>query len=115
MKEHIIDATNKKLGRVATEAATVLMGKDNPDYQPNINPSVKVKISNASKADISDKKKEQKTYSRNTGYPGGLRQPNMSKVIEKHGYGKIFEKAVYGMLPNNRLRSRMMNNLVISE
>ena len=115
MKEHIIDATNRKLGRVATEAAVILMGKDNPDYQPNVNPSVMVKISNASKADISNKKKDQKIYTRNTGYPGGLRQPNMDKVINKHGYSKVFEKAVYGMLPSNRLRSRMMNNLVISE
>lgn len=115
MKEHIIDATNKKIGRVATEAATILMGKDNPNYQPNVNPSVLVKISNVSKADISEKKKEQKIYTRYTGYPGGLRQRNMNKVIDKHGYAKIFESAVYGMLPSNRLRARMMKNLEITE
>lgn len=115
MKEHIIDATNRKVGRVATEAATILMGKDNPDYQPNTHAKITVKIFNASKANISDKKKEQKLYTRFTGYPGGLRQLSMQQVIEKHGYGKVFEKAVYGMLPNNRLRARMMKNLRVSE
>jgi len=115
MKEHLIDATNKKIGRVATEAAIFLMGKDNVDYQRNVNPEVVVKIQNVSKADISEKKKEQKIYTRYTGYPGGLRQPNMQKVIAKHGYGKLFEKAIYGMLPHNRLRTKMMKNLIITE
>lgn len=115
MKEHVIDATNKKVGRVATEAATVLMGKDTPNFQKNILANVKVSIVNASKASISEKKKGQKTYTRYTGYPGGLRQPTMEEVIEKHGYAKVFENAVSGMLPKNKLRSQMMKNLVISE
>jgi len=115
MKEYVIDATNKKLGRVASEAAVVLMGKDSPEYQPNKYPNIRVKITNTSKAAITEKKKGEKTYTRYTGYPGGLRERKMEQEIEKHGYSKLFEKAVYGMLPGNRLRSRMMLNLVISE
>ncbi len=115
MKEHVIDATQKKIGRVATEAAVLLMGKNNPDYQANVCADVRVVISNVSKADIDEKKRLQKTYKQYSGYPGGLKEPRMQQVIEKHGYTKLFEKAVYGMLPNNRLRARMMKNLVISE
>lgn len=115
MKEHVIDATNKKIGRVATEAATVLMGKDSPEYQPNVHPAVKVKITNASKAAITEKKKDNKIYTRYTGYPGGLRERKMRQEVARHGYSKLFEKAVYGMLPGNRLRARMMKNLIISE
>lgn len=115
MKEYVIDATNKKIGRVATEAARVLMGKDSPDYQPNKVASVSVKIANASKADISTKKKEQKTYKSFSGYPGGLREAPMNKVIEKKGYGELFRSAIYGMLPTNKLRAKMMGNLIITE
>tara|TARA_Y100001935_G_C16969756_1_gene343504 strand:- start:188 stop:535 length:348 start_codon:yes stop_codon:yes gene_type:complete len=115
MKKHTIDATDKKIGRVATEVATILMGKDAPSYQPNVCPDVTVEIVNASKASISEKKKEQKTYSQFSGYPGGLKQPTLAQVIEKKGFSEVFRKAVYGMLPDNRLRARMMKNVVISE
>ena len=115
MKKHVIDATNKRVGRVATTVATILMGKDKPDYQANVFPSVSVHITNTSKADISEKKKDLKRYSNYSGYPGGLKKPTMKQVIEKKGYSEVFEKAVYGMLPSNKLRSRMMKNLTITE
>lgn len=114
-REHTIDATNKKIGRVATEAAVCLMGKDQPDFQKHELADVKVSIINASKVALTEKKKEQKTYTRYTGYPGGLRQPNMTKVLAKHGYAHLFEHAISGMLPKNKLRDRMMKNLIISE
>ena len=113
--KHIIDAENKRIGRVATEAAVYLMGKNTPTFKRNAIPQVTVEIKNTSKALIDEKKRSQNTYSRYSGYPGGLRQPTMEQVITKHGYSELFKEAVKGMLPKNKLRSKMMNNLKISE
>ncbi|MEQ1561316.1 MAG: uL13 family ribosomal protein [Nitrospira sp.] len=113
--KYTLDAENKKIGRVATEAAVYLMGKNTPDFKRNSIPNIEVEIKNASKADIDEKKLKVKTYSRYTGYPGGLRQPTMEQVIAKKGYGELFKEAVLGMLPKNKLRSKMMNNLTITE
>ncbi len=113
--EKIIDAKGKKIGRVATEAAMALMGKDNPDFQPNVVSKVKVTIINPSLADISQKKVEEKEYPKYSGYPGGLKFEKMSKIIEKKGYSEIFQKAVYGMIPANRLRKLRMKNLIIKD
>jgi len=115
MKEYTIDASNKKLGRVATEAATVLIGKNSPDFAKNTVAPVKVTILNASKADISEKKKGEKEYVRYSGHPGGLKKELMKDVIGKKGYSEVFKKAVYGMLPKNKLRDRRIKNLIITE
>lgn len=115
MKTYSFDATDKKIGRLATEIAVVLMGKNLPEYQPNVYPDVKVEVTNASKASISEKKLVQKKYSQYSGYPGGLKQPRMEQVISRKGYSEVLRKAVYGMLPTIRLRARMMKNLIISE
>ena len=115
MKEHTIDATDRSLGRIASEAAVFLMGKDTPAFRRNVAPDVKVTISNTSKAKISDKKMKTETYNRYSGYPGGLKTRTMEKMIEKKGYSEIFRKSVYGMLPVNRLRKIMMKNLIIEE
>ncbi len=113
--KYIIDAENKKIGRIATEAAVFLMGKNTPGFARNVAPQVTVEIKNASKASIHEKKRLQNTYSRYSGYPGGLKQPTMEQVIAKHGYRELFKEAVKGMLPKNKLRAKMMNNLKISE
>ena len=113
--KYTLDAENKKIGRIATQAAVYLMGKNNPDFARNAIPDVTVEIKNVSKASIDSKKMTQKTYSRYSGYPGGLKQPTMEKVIEKKGYSEIFKEAISGMLPKNKLRQKMMNNLTITE
>jgi len=113
--KYTLDAENKTIGRVATQAAVYLMGKNLPDFKRNTIPAVKVEIVNTSKASIHEPKKVQKTYSRYSGYPGGLRQPTMEQVIAKKGYSELFKEAVKGMLPKNKLRSKMMSNLVITE
>ena len=113
--KYTIDAENKRIGRIATQAAVFLMGKNKADFARNSIPDVTVEIKNTSKALIDPKKKLQKTYNQYSGYPGGLKQPNMSKVIEKKGYSEIFKKAVSGMLPKNKLRSKMIANLIITE
>ena len=113
--KYTLDAENKKIGRIATQAAVYLMGKNTPDFTKNNIPNVTVEIKNASKVSIDSKRLSQKTYSRYSGYPGGLKQPSMSKVIESKGYSELFKEAVSGMLPKNKLRSKMMNNLKITE
>ncbi len=113
--EYKIDASNKAVGRIAGEAAVLLMGKNKPEFQRNTNPEVKVLIMNASKAKISIKKLKNKEYQRYSGYPGGLKKRTMEEVIDKKGYAEVFEKAIYGMLPANRLRKGMMKNLIIKD
>ena len=113
--KHTIDATGKKLGRVASEAAQFLMGKNSPEFRRNIVAENKVEIINVSKAEISDKKKEDKFYEEFSGYPGGLNRNAMKRVIEKQGVAEVFQRAVYGMLPTNKLRAKMIKNLTISE
>ena len=112
---HIIDAENKKIGRVATEAAVYLMGKNLPSFKRNAIPDIKVEIKNTSKASVNEKKKVEKRYSRYSGYPGGLKQPTMQMVLDKKGYSEIFKEAVAGMLPKNKLRAKMMKNLIVTE
>lgn len=113
--KYTLNAENKRIGRVATQAAVYLMGKNTPEYARNAIPEVSVEITNTSKALIDDPKMETKTYSRYSGYPGGLKQPTMKQVIAKKGYSEIFREAVLGMLPKNKLRSKMMKNLIITE
>ena len=113
--KYTLDAENKKIGRVATQAAVYLQGKNTPEFAKNKIPSITVEIINVSKASIDEKKKGEKTYSIYSGYPGGLRQPTMKQVIAKKGHTEIFKDAVSGMLPKNKLRQKMMNNLIITE
>ena len=110
-----IDASGKRLGRIATEVATILNGKDEVSYMPNKAGAKKVKVVNASQLQLSDKKQKQKVYERYTGYFGGLRKFRMEQIIAHKGHSEIVRKAVYGMLPANRLRSVKMNNLTIED
>ena len=113
--KYTLDAENKTIGRIATQAAVFLMGKNTPSFARNNAPEVTVEITNTSKAKINDGKRLQKTYSRYSGYPGGLKRPTLKQVVDKKGYSELFKEAVAGMLPKNKLRKVMMNNLKISE
>ncbi|MCC7469900.1 MAG: 50S ribosomal protein L13 [Bacteroidetes bacterium] len=113
--EYTIDAKGKKLGRVAQEAASILMGKNTPDFERQNLSGNKVTIENASQADISDKQMEEKEYEKYSGYPGGLVFEKMKRVVEKKGYSEIFRMAVRGMLPANRIAEKMMKNLIVKE
>lgn len=112
---HTIDAQEKSLGRVASEAATLLRGKDNVDYTPHVIPTAQVKIVNASKLAISERKMNDKVYRRYTGYPSGLREEKLGRLIERRGYSEVIRRAVHGMLASNKLRKRMLNNLIIED
>lgn len=112
---HTIDASGKRLGRLASEIAHLLMGKHRTDVVRHQVLPVTIHVTNASKLLIDEKKREQKEYDRYTGYPGGRRVLSMEKMIDKKGYGEIVRKAVYGMLPGNKLRAVRMKQLTISE
>jgi large subunit ribosomal protein L13 len=114
--KHTIDAKDQKLGRVATKAASLLMGKNLTSFVRNAAPEdVVVEVINTSKAMFDSKKMKQTTYARYSGHPGGLKTPNMVDIVAKKGYSELFRLAIQGMLPNNRLRPGMLKRLVISE
>ncbi|MBI2120959.1 MAG: 50S ribosomal protein L13 [Parcubacteria group bacterium] len=115
VKTHVIDAEGQRIGRVASLAAMFLMGKHAPTFERNKITGVKVSIVNASKADVNQARMAQKTYARYSGYPGGLKMQKAKDVIARHGYRDIFAKAIYGMIPSNRLRAIRMKNLTIAE
>lgn len=115
MKEYTIDATEKKIGRVASEAAVILMGKKDPSFEKHMAADVKLTITNASKLSIDLRKMEGVQYAMYSGYPGGLRYDSLAKVIEKKGNGEVLTRAIKGMLPNNKLRPVIMKNLTIKE
>jgi large subunit ribosomal protein L13 len=114
-KIHTIDAQAQKIGRISTQAAKILMGKTSTDYAPNKVADVEVHIINAGKADVSEKKKDEKIYRRYTGYPGGLIDTSLKRMIEKKGMSEAFRIAVKGMLPKNKLQAQMLKNLVVTE
>lgn len=112
---HTIDATNEKLGRLAAKAAKLLIGKDKTDFVKNSIVGDKVKIVNASKLSVDEKKMKTKTRSRYSGYPGGLTKETLLRTTEKKGYSEIIRNAVSGMLPKNKLRTKFLLNLTITE
>jgi large subunit ribosomal protein L13 len=110
-----IDATNMKLGRVASQAAASLMGKDSVAFARHILTDVKVEVINAGKLNVDDTKKRTKIYTRYSGYPGGQRQLTLEKISEKKGMKEAVRIAVRGMLPPNKLRAKMLKNLTITD
>jgi large subunit ribosomal protein L13 len=112
---YTIDAKGKKIGRVASEVAKILMGKNKVSYAKNRAPEVAVTITNASKLSISEKKRTAKKYVRFSGYAGGIKFEALENLAERKGYGEALRHAVKGMLPGNKLRPRMMKRLTIEE
>lgn len=113
--DYTLDAKGIALGRTASKAAQILQGKDAPGSHKNQVSPRKVVIINASLASISQKKKDETDFARYSGYPGGLRFESMEKIITKKGYRELFRQAIYGMLPPNKLRAKIMKNITITE
>ena len=111
-KEYNIDAKNQVLGRLATRVAILLRGKNKSDFAPNKDIGDFVTIKNAAKMKISGKKMEQKTYFSHSGFLGGERNIPMAKIFSNNP-GEILKKAVFGMLPKNKLRSRQIKRLKV--
>ena len=113
--EYIIDAKGRTLGRVATEAASVLLGKNTTTVMKNMVANVQVRIINASALSITDKKMRQKTYHSHSGYLGNAKSRTLASVIEKKGHGDALKRAVKGMLPTNTLRDKRLKHLSIED
>lgn len=107
---HTIDATGKSMGKIAVQAALILRGKEKPGYVPYKNMGDAVLIKNVSKMRITGKKLEQKKYYRHSGYPGGLREITLKALLVKNP-SEALKKAVYGMLPPNKLRRIQIQKL----
>ena len=110
---YTIDATDRTLGRVASEAANILLGKRSVHFAKNRAMPVTVIIENASKLHLPLRRTEGKVYTRYTGYPGGLREISMKEMIAKKGIEEVIKKTVDGMIPRNKLRAPRMKNLVV--
>ncbi len=110
-----INATGKSVGRIATEAASMLMGKYSPTFQKHIASDVDVVIEGASKALISPSKKGEVHVKKYSGYPGGLKQTTIAQTIAKKGYAEVFIRAISRMIPRNRLHKVRMKNLKVIE
>ena len=111
-KWHVIDASGRTLGRLATEAAVLLKGKHKPMYTPHLDVGDYVVVVNADKIEVTGKKLTQKIYYHHSNYPGGLKSVSLEKMLETHPTRAI-EHAVKGMLPHHRLGAAMFKKLKV--
>lgn len=111
---HTIDAAGKRLGKVATEAAAVLLGKNDPNFAKHVKPDVTVEITNVSKMDISEKKLKE-VYQSYSGYPSGRRTETLEHLGERLGYAEAVRRTIGGMLPSNKLKKQLLKKLTITE
>ncbi|PIR13012.1 50S ribosomal protein L13 [Candidatus Falkowbacteria bacterium CG11_big_fil_rev_8_21_14_0_20_39_10] len=111
-KLHKIDATDKTVGRLATQIATFLRGKNKPEYLPYLDLGDIVEVANISKLKFTGKKLEQKKYYRYSGYPGGMKETKIKNLYEQKP-DEVLRRAVREMLPPTKLRNGMMKRLII--
>lgn len=108
-----IDATDKVLGRLASEVAVLLRGKNKATFQPHLDSGNEVIISNAAKIKITGRKLGQKKYYHYSGYPGGLKERKLADLFKKNP-AMVLKKAIWNMLPKNKLRAKMIKRLKIT-
>ncbi|HZK42062.1 MAG TPA: 50S ribosomal protein L13 [Clostridia bacterium] len=111
-KWYLVDAEGMVLGRLATEIASILRGKNKAEYTPHMDMGDFVVVVNADKVVLTGKKEQQKLYRRHSGYPGGLREIPYERMMEKHPE-RVLENAVRGMLPKNTLGRAMFRKLKV--
>jgi len=109
-KWYVIDAGGRTLGRLSTEAASILRGKKKTIYTPHVDTGDYVIIINAEKIEVTGKKRKEKIYKRHTGYPGGLREITFEKLQAKNPE-EIIRHAIKGMMPNGKLGRQMYKKL----
>tara|TARA_B100001123_G_scaffold244411_1_gene273257 strand:+ start:183 stop:611 length:429 start_codon:yes stop_codon:yes gene_type:complete len=107
---YLVDATDKVLGRLATEIATRLRGKHKPEYTPHVDTGDHIIVVNAAKIRVTGNKAEKKKYYRHTGYPGGIRETRLADELERRPE-QVIKTAVKGMLPKNALGRAMFLKL----
>ena len=109
--DYYIDAKNKRLGRLASEIATILQGKKSPNYEPRVVGADRVYVKNYKGITVSGRKYEEKLYHRHTGYVGHLKTKTFKEAFEKDPK-KVLQEAVRRMLPKNFLNHRRIKNLI---
>ena len=109
---YLIDANEVILGRLATRAAMMLMGKHKPDYTPFLKTGDHVVVINAEKVAVTGKKEDEKVYHRHSQYPGGLRSVSVRELRESHPE-RIIENAVLRMLPKNKIGKQLAKRLKV--
>ena len=111
-KWYVVDADGKTLGRLASEVASVLRGKNKPTFTPHVDCRDYVIVINAEKVAVTGKKRNEKIYKKHTGYPGGLREITFDKLQQKKPE-EIIRHAVKGMLPDGKLGRQMFKKLKV--
>lgn len=111
-KWYVVDAEGQTLGRLASEIAKILRGKNKPAYTPHVDTGDFVVVVNAEKIQVSGRKAEQRLFRRHTGYPGGLREVSYEQMLARKP-DEILRKAVYGMMPRTRLARKQFKKLKI--
>jgi large subunit ribosomal protein L13 len=109
---YVVDASGQTLGRLASEVAKIVRGKHKPIYSPSVDVGDFVIVVNADKIHVTGRKLDQKVYYRHSGYPGGLKEIPLSRMLEEHPT-RVIEHAVRGMLPKNRLGRKMIRKLKV--
>lgn len=111
-KWYVVDAEGKTLGRLASEVAKVLRGKNKPIFTPHIDTGDYVIVVNAEKIKVTGKKLDQKVYYRHSGYVGGIKETTLKEMLNKHPE-RVIEFAVKGMLPKGPLGRQMYTKLFV--
>ena len=111
-KWYVVDAQGQTLGRLASEVAQVVRGKHKPIFTPAADVGDYVIVVNAEKVHVTGRKMDQKTYYRHSGYPGGLKEISLRRMLEERPT-RVIELAVRGMLPKNRLGRKMIKKLKV--
>jgi large subunit ribosomal protein L13 len=111
-KWYVVDAEGQTLGRLATEIATILRGKNKAQYTPHVDTGDFVVVVNAEKVVVTGKKAEQKVYRRHSGYPGGMKETSYARMMERKPT-EVLRKAVHGMMPKTRLARQQLKKLKI--
>lgn len=111
----VVKAAGKPLGRLAVEIAGILRGKNQPDFSPHKDSGYFVKVEEVEKIKITGGKLKKKIYFHHSGWPGGFKKETMEEVLEKKGAGELLRRAVWGMLPKNKLRRRQIKRLLIND
>jgi large subunit ribosomal protein L13 len=110
---YTIDATEKKLGRLASEIAVILQGKKSAAYNPRLEADSQVVVKNIEKMEVTGKKMKQKKYFRHTTQIGHLKEQTLEALWQKKGPAEVLRRAVKGMLPKNKLLIKRMKRLII--
>ena len=114
-REYKVDAKGRRLGPLASEVATLLMGKNLTNFSKHTVADVTVTIQNAAKMDIPKKKRQGNIYQSYSGYPSGRREETLGHLAGRLGYQEVLKRTIKGMLPKNKLQSRLLKNLIITE